>query len=183
MGGRGDRGRGGLRSGHPGNERGSSGLWPSSLPSYSFTAFFFFFVACYLSFWGCQKPLPRCTEGSRQGGGSQCPGDRLLLGIGGGGGGKECVKAIASVGQEVGTEGWWRRWRWAVSQGEDDKTCPRDLWCCASCLKGRGLCVKEHARAAVTAAATEGGTRTRSQEKVAPRCWLAWWQPGPCEDK
>lgn len=55
-----------------------------------------------------------------------------------------------------------------MSQGEDDKTCPRNLWCCASCLKGRGLCVKEHARAAVTAAVFEGGTRTRGQEKVAP---------------
>ncbi|TWW66712.1 hypothetical protein D4764_20G0007440 [Takifugu flavidus] len=39
---------------------------------------------------GCQKPLPRCTEGSRQGGISQCPSDRLLLGVGGGGG-KECI--------------------------------------------------------------------------------------------
>lgn len=83
-----------------------SGPHPS-LPTH-LLLFFFVVVACYLSFWGCQKPLPRCTEGSRQGGVSQCPGDRLLLGIGGGGGGggKECVKAIASVGQEVGTEGW-----------------------------------------------------------------------------
>lgn len=49
-------------------------------------------------------------------------------------------KVIGSDGQEVGTEGWRRRWRRAESQGEDDKTRLRDLWYCASYLKGHRPC-------------------------------------------
>lgn len=48
---------------------------------------------------------------------------------------------IGSDGQEVGTEGWRRRWRRrAENQGEDDKTRLRDLWYRASYLKGHRPC-------------------------------------------
>lgn len=86
-------------------ERASSALWSSVFTPCSTLCPALF--ASYLSFSGCQKQLPRCTEGGRRGGISRSRGDRLQLGTGGEGGvGRE---AIGSGGQEVGARGQRRR--------------------------------------------------------------------------
>lgn len=74
---------------------------------------------------------------------------------------------IGSDGQEVGTEGWRKRWRRAESQGEDDKTRLRDLLVLRKLLKGAQALLLRACLAVVAAVVVAGRTRMPGQEEVA----------------
>lgn len=76
-------------------------------------------------------------------------------------------KVIGSDGQEVGTEGWRKRWRRAESQGEDDKTQLRDLLVLRKLLKGAQALLLRACLAVVATVVVSGRTRMPGQEEVA----------------